>query len=108
MEYCRLKGVLVQAWRPLAKGTLTGADLTGEPPAVHAAAALVRELAGRYGVSAEAIPLAWLLRHPAGIQPVLGSRRPERLRACAEATRVELTREEWYALFAAGRGAPVP
>lgn len=108
MEYCRLKGVRVQAWRPLAKGKLSGGDLAGEPPGVHAAAALVKELAGRYGVSAEAIVLAWLLRHPAGIQPVLGTTRPERLRACAEATRIELTREDWYALFAAGRGAPVP
>jgi predicted oxidoreductase len=108
MEYCRLEGVLVQPWRPLAKGRLSGGDLTGEPPPVHAAAALVKELAGRYGVGTEAILLAWLLRHPAPIQPVLGTRRPERLRACAEATRVELTREDWYALFAAGRGAPVP
>jgi predicted oxidoreductase len=108
VEYCRLQGVLLQAWRPLAKGKLSGGDLQGEPPEVHAAAALVRELAGRYGVSAEAIVLAWLLRHPARIQPVLGTTRPERLRACAEATRVELSREDWYGLLAAGRGAPVP
>jgi len=108
LEYCRLRGVLVQAWSPLARGKLSGGDLVGQPPPVQAAAALVKEYAGRYGVSTEAIVLAWLLRHPAGIQPVLGTKRPDRLRACAEAGRVELTRDEWYALFAAGRGAPVP
>ncbi len=107
LEYCRLKGVLLQAWSPLARGKLSGGSPGGEAP-VQAAAALVKECAGRYGVSAEAIVLAWLLRHPAGIQPVLGTTRPERLRACAEAIRVSLTREEWYSLFAAARGAPVP
>ena len=108
LEYCRLKGVLLQAWSPLARGKLSGGELGKEPPPVQAAAAMVKAYAGRYGVSAEAIVLAWLLRHPAGIQPVLGTTRPDRLRACAEATRVDLTREEWYSLFAAARGAPMP
>jgi predicted oxidoreductase len=108
LEYCRLKGVLLQAWSPLARGLLSGGDLAGQAPPVQAAAALVKEYAGKHGVSTEAVVLAWLLRHPAGIQPVLGTTRPERLRACAEAVRVSLSREEWYALFAAARGAPMP
>ncbi len=107
-EYCRLKGVLLQAWSPVARGKLSGGDLAGEPASVRAAAALVKEYAGRHQASTEAILLAWLLRHPAGIQPVLGTSRPDRLRACAEATRVTLSREEWYALFAAARSAPMP
>src|SRR5690606_24079750 len=60
------------------------------------------------GVSAEAILLAWLLRHPAGIQPVIGTTRPERLVAACAADAVEHSREEWYALFTAARGGPVP
>jgi predicted oxidoreductase len=52
--------------------------------------------------------LAWLLRHPAPIQPVIGTTRPERVRACCLADSVKLTREEWYALFTAARGASVP
>ena len=107
VEYCRLRGVTLQAWRPLARGLLSGLSLDGKPESVAAAAALVQQVAQRHGVSREAIVLAWLLAHPAGILPVLGTTRPERLRACAEALRVKLSREEWYALFAAARGKPV-
>ncbi len=107
-EYCRLKGVVLQAWSPVARGLLSGAKLDGQPASVVETARLVKELAAGRGVSREAVVLAWLLKHPAGIQPVLGTTRPDRLRACAEAFRVELTREEWYQLFAAARGEPMP
>ncbi len=107
VEYCRLQGVQLQAWRPLARGLLSGLALEGQPEHVHGAARLVAEVAERHRVSREAIVLAWLLRYPAGIQPVLGTTKPSRLRACAEALEVELGREEWYALFAAARGKPV-
>lgn len=108
VEYCRLKGAVLQAWSPLAQGLLSGRDLTGQPDNVKAAAALVAQLAHARGVSAEAVALAWLLKHPARIQPILGTARPERLRACAHALDIELTRDEWYSLFAAARGRPMP
>lgn len=108
LEYCRLHGVGLQAWRPLARGMLTGGDLSDASPAVKETAALVQEMANAYGVSGEAIVLAWLLRHPANIQPVLGTRRSARLRACAESMRVQLSREEWYRLFEAARGNQMP
>ena len=108
VEYCRLKGVSLQAWSPLARGLLTGGDLSDVGPAVVKTAALVQELADAYAVSAEAIVLAWLLRHPSGIMPVLGTSRGDRLRACAESVKVKLTRDEWYRLFEAARGAKMP
>jgi len=108
IEYCRLKGVLLQAWSPLARGMLSGGSLEGQPAAVAQTARAVQELSAKRGVSREAIVLAWLLKHPAGIQPVLGTSRPDRLRACAEALRVELSREEWYELFATARGKGMP
>lgn len=108
LEYCRLQGVSLQAWRPLAQGLLTGGDLSGESLAVKKTAALVKEMAHAHQVSAEAIVLAWLLRHPAKIQPVLGTSRSDRLRACAESAKVELSREEWYRLFETARGKPMP
>ncbi len=108
LEYCAEQGVLLQAWRPLAKGLLSGASLEGQPVAVVRTAQLVAELAARHGVSREAVVLAWLLRHPAGIQPVLGTVRPTRLEACAEALGVQLSRVEWYELFAAARGERMP
>ena len=108
MEYCRLKGVLLQAWSPLAQGLLTGGKLDGQPENVKKTALLVQEYAQSHETPAEAILLAWLLKHPARIQPVLGTSRPDRLRACAKALSVTLSREEWYSLFSAARGAPMP
>ena len=108
LEYCRLKGVSLQAWSPLARGVLTGGDLSGQSLAVQKTAALVKDLASAHQVSGEAIVLAWLMRHPAGIQPVLGTSRGDRLRACAESVGVKLSREEWYRLFETARGSAMP
>jgi predicted oxidoreductase len=107
MEYCRMKGVSLQAWSPLAQGILMG-KLDGQPENIRKTAALVQDYARRHATTAEAILLAWLLKHPAKILPVLGTTRPDRLRACSKAVSVPLSREEWYSLFAAARGASMP
>lgn len=107
-EYARLNGVSLQAWSPLARGVLTGGDLSKQNPSVRKTAAMVADLAHQHAVSGEAIVLAWLMRHPAGIQPVLGTSRPDRLRACVESMTVKLSREEWYRLFETARGASMP
>ncbi len=107
LEYCRLKGVCLQAWSPLDRGALIG---SASSPAdnVRRTAELVGSLAQQRGVPAEAVALAWLLKHPARIVPVLGTTRPDRLAACARALDVNLTREEWYLLFEAARGRAMP
>jgi Predicted oxidoreductase len=107
LEYCRLKGVSLQAWSPLDRGVLSG-DTLGAPETVQKTAALVRQYAQAYSVPTEAIALAWLLKHPAAIVPVTGTTRSERLAACAKAVEVNLSREEWYSLFAAARGQEMP
>ena len=94
MEYCRKKDVLLQAWSPLAQGVLMG-NLGAQPDNIKETAALVQEYAQRHETTAEGILLAWLLKHPAKIQPVLGTTTPNRLRACAKALSVSLSREEW-------------
>lgn len=108
LEYCRLKGVTLQAWSPLDKGLLFSIDTETLTPDQQKTAFVLRSFASSYGVAAEAVALAWLLRHPAGIMPVLGTIRPERLVLCAAATDIYLTREEWYSLFAAARGRDMP
>ena len=112
VEYCRLEGVSLQAWSPLDRGALTGglseAELAARPESLRKTATLVASYASERGLPPEAIALAWLLKHPAGIVPVLGTTRPERLAACAKAFEVGLTREEWYKLFEAARGRPMP
>ncbi len=65
-------------------------------------------MAAEKNTSAEAVALAWLLRHPAGIQPIIGTTRPARVRASVQADDVHLSRAEWYDLFTAARGGPVP
>jgi predicted oxidoreductase len=108
LEYARLKGVGIQAWSPLDRGALTGGDISRLSESARTTAALVQSLAQARGIPAEAVALAWLLKHPARIVPVLGTTRPDRLAACAQALDVNLTREEWYALFAAARGQSMP
>ena len=108
LEYCRLKGVSLQAWSPLDRGALIGRDLSGKPENVLAAAALVKKIADQRGVPPDAVALAWLLRHPAKIIPVVGTANPDHLSASARAVEVELSREEWYSLFAAARGRAMP
>ncbi|MHB0896465.1 MAG: aldo/keto reductase [Spirochaetales bacterium] len=108
LEYCLLNGVSLQAWSPLDRGALAAEDLGGLSPSQRKTAEVLRAMAAEKRVSTEAIALAWLLRHPAGIAPVLGTSRPERLAACAKATDVAMTREEWYRLFVAARGRPMP
>lgn len=107
LDFCRLHGIRVQAWSPLAGGRLT-APAPSAGPAMQATAQLLQQMANARGVAVEAVQLAWLLRHPAGVQPVVGTTDPARLAACCQADALQLSREEWYALLTAARGAPVP
>lgn len=108
LEYCREHDITLQAWSPLAVGRLTGR--AGEKPTENLAktAAQVSRLASEKGVPGEAILIAWILRHPAHIQPIIGTTSPERIRSACKGDRLELTREEWYQLFNLGRGEEVP
>lgn len=107
VDYCREHGILVQAWGPLASGKFS-APLAGMDEPMRTAAALVQDMAREKNVSAEAILAAWLLRHPAGIQPIVGTTDPARLTAVCVADELLLAREEWYALLTAMRGQAVP
>jgi hypothetical protein len=69
---------------------------------------LVSRLAAEYQVAPEAIVLAWLLRHPAQIQPVIGTSKVERLQAAVQAQHISLSRQHWYQLYIAARGAALP
>ncbi|MCB0162259.1 MAG: aldo/keto reductase, partial [Caldilineaceae bacterium] len=67
----------------------------------------VDAMAAEKGVTNSAIAIAWLLRHPAQMQPILGTTTPQRVRDIAPAAEVEMSREEWYALYlAAGNKLP--
>lgn len=112
LDQCLAEGITPMAWSPLAGGKLAdGARRVLPSQERYGTEALVRELdavAEGRGVGRSAVALAWLLRHPAGMVPVVGSVHPERIRAAAKASEVGLSREEWYRLYTVARGMPLP
>lgn len=105
LEYCRLHGITIQPWSPFQFGFFEGVYLDNPDfPELNAA---LSEMAAAKGVSKAALVIAWILRHPAGMQPIVGTTNAGRLRELAAAAQVELTRPEWYALYrAAGNALP--
>jgi predicted oxidoreductase len=108
IEYCRLHNITLQAWSPLATGKLTGRKLDKQSDTINRTAELVAQLAREKGVSGEAIVIAWILRHPAKIQPIIGTTNIERIANACQADGIELSRDEWYKLYVAGRGENMP
>ncbi len=105
LDYCRLKDITIQPWSPFQYGFFKGAFL-GSPefPELNRA---VDDLAREKGVTPSAIAIAWLLRHPAHLQPIVGTADADHLRDLCQASKVDLTRPEWYALYrAAGNVLP--
>lgn len=105
LDFCRLNGITVQPWSPFQYGFFEGVFLNNEKfPELNAK---IDELAEKYGVSNTTIVMAWLLRHPANMQPVTGTMNVQRLKDCIKATEIRLSREEWYAVYlAAGNILP--
>lgn len=105
LEYCRLKGITIQAWSPFQFGMFEGVFVdNGKFPELNL---LLQELAEKYHVSKNAVAVAWILRHPARVQTIVGSTNKQRILDISQASNVTLTREEWYALYmAAGKQLP--
>jgi predicted oxidoreductase len=109
LDQCLQHRITPLAWSPLGGGWLgEGGTLPENKP--HAAALLTRmdELADGYGVTRTEIALAWLLQHPSGIVPIVGSVRPERIMGAVHALSIDLGREEWYRLLVLARGENLP
>ncbi len=108
IEYCRLHNITLQAWGPLAWGLLTGRESEKPGENLLKATQAVAELARKKNASPEAILVAWVLRHPARIQAIIGTTKPERIASACQGDALELSRDEWYRLYLAGRGEPLP
>ncbi len=104
-EYLRLQEIRIQAWSPLQHGFFDGCLLGSEKyPQLNQT---LETLAETYGVTPAAVAIAWLLRLPEGVQPILGSTDPQHLREIACATELSIRAEDWYALYrAAGYALP--
>jgi len=105
LEYCRLKDIAVQAWSPFQYGFFEGVFLDNDKfPELNKK---INEIAATKGVTNTAIAIAWILRHPAKIQPLVGTTNQKRLVDICKASQVELTRQEWYEIYrAAGNKLP--
>ncbi|TGA98285.1 aldo/keto reductase family oxidoreductase [Sporolactobacillus shoreae] len=105
LDYCRLHDVTVQAWSPFQYGFFEGVFL--DNPKFPELNKKIDEIAAKYGVSNNAIAVAWILRHPAEIQVILGTTNVKRVAESAKGADITLTRPEWYEIYlAAGNKLP--
>lgn len=105
LDFCRLHEITIQAWSPFQYGMFEGVFI-GSPKYPELNKAL-DELAAEKGVIPSAIAVAWILRHPARIQAIVGTTKPVRLAEIAKAYDTPITRQEWYRLYLAA-GNPLP
>jgi predicted oxidoreductase len=106
LEYCRLHDITLQAWSPFQKGFFEGTFL-GDNQQYSELNIVLNRLAEKYSVTNTAIATAWITRHPANIQVVLGTTNPERLKDACKGSDLSLTRQEWYEIYkAAGNMVP--
>lgn len=108
LEYCQMQEIQLQAWGPLAQGLFSEQGINSNNKPVRNTSRYVMQLAEKYHVASEAIVLSFLLRHPAQIQPVIGTTNIERIKSSAKTPSVNLTREEWYGLYVKSRGQRLP
>ncbi|MEK4357449.1 aldo/keto reductase family oxidoreductase [Paenibacillus sp. FSL M7-1455] len=105
LDFCRLHDITIQPWSPFQYGFFEGVFLGNDKfPELNQK---IDEIAAKYGVNNTTIAIAWLLRHPANMQPVIGTMNIERLKDCVKASEITLSREEWYEIYrAAGNILP--
>lgn len=105
LDYSRLHNMTVQAWSPFQYGQIEG-NFIGNPrfPEVND---VLQKLANKKGVSKNAIAAAWILRHPAISQVIIGTMTPEHIVDSAKGADISLTAQEWYDIYlAAGNDLP--
>ena len=105
LDYCRLNKITIQPWSPMQYGFFEGCFVDNKKfPELNK---VLENIGEKYGVSKTTMAFAWILRHPAKMQPVTGTTNLIRLADCLKASEIEITREEWYEIYrAAGNKLP--
>ncbi len=104
LDQCQAADVHPMAWSPLAGGRL----LSGDDAAAVRTRAVLERIGRECSATAEQVALAWVAALPSRPQIVIGTNRPERIRAAAAGARLRLERQQWYQLWAAAQGKDVP
>ncbi len=105
LDYCRLNDILIQPWSSIQASWEEGTFI--DNPDYQELNDVLDNLANKYEVTKTAIAIAWLLKHPAKMQPIVGTTSLVHLKEIAQACKVNLTRQEWYDLYLAS-GKPLP
>ena len=97
LDYCRLHDITIQTWSPFQYGFFEGVFLDNEKfPKLNET---LEKIAQKYGVTKTTIATAWILRHPAHMQVIAGTMNEKRLEEICNATKITLSREEWYQIY---------
>lgn len=97
LDYCRVHNITIQPWSPFQYGFFEGVFLDNDK--FSKLNEIINQIADKYSVSNTTIAIAWLLRHPANMQPVIGTMNQNRLEDICKASELYLTREEWYQIY---------
>lgn len=105
LDYCRLKKITIQAWSPFQFGFFEGVFM--DHPKFPELNKVLDEMCEKYSVTKTGMAIAWIQRHPAKIQSVLGTTSSERINQVVQACQIDLSRPDWYAIYrAAGNILP--
>ena len=104
-DQCIDKKIIPQAWSPLGSGKI---QLDAEDERSRRIISMSNILGEKYNATFDQILIAWLMKHPAAIVPVLGTTKIERLKSSLDAAAIEMTHEEWHMLLRASNGFDVP
>lgn len=96
-DYCRLKGITIQPWSPLQYGFIEGSFVDNKK--YESLNKVIEELAEKYNTTPTGMAIAWILRLPEKMQPIVGSTNPERIQAVAKAADISISREDWYRIY---------
>lgn len=105
LDYCRLHDITIQPWSVVQASWTEGCFI--DHPNYEKLNSVMEKLANEYHVTKSAIAIAWLLRHPACMQPIMGTTSPVHLKEMVQACDIHLTRQQWYDLYLAS-DKPLP
>lgn len=97
LDFCRLNDITIQPWSPFWHGLREGVYV--DNPLFPELNEKLKEVAEKYAITPTGVVIAWMLRHPAHMQPVAGSMNPRRMKEILVGANVRITREEWYGIY---------